>query len=89
VIDDLRDYRFFKEDLVHPNDFAINYVWEKLLKAYFSNQCLNIIKQIEEIIKSENHRPMNVYSESYILFKKVLEEKKNKLQMLYPHIKFN
>jgi hypothetical protein len=89
VIDDLRDYRFFKEDLVHPNDFAINYVWEKLSNAYFSNQCLNIIKEIEEIIKSENHRPMNVNSESYLLFKKALAEKKNKLQMLYPYIKFN
>lgn len=89
IIDDLRDYRYFKDDMVHPTDFAINYVWDKFSKAYFSNQCLNIIKQIDEILKSENHRPRNTESESFKHFQQAVLEKKTKLTTEYPYIKFN
>lgn len=86
LLDDLRDYRFYKEDMVHPSDLAINYVWEKFSKTYFSNQCLNIVREIEEIITAENHRPRNVDSDSFQLFKKSIEEKKQKLKKSYPYI---
>ncbi len=89
IIDDLRDYRFFKDDMIHPTDFAISYVWEKFSKAYFSNQCLNIVKQIDEILKSENHRPRNLESESFKKFKQIILEKKTKLLLQYPYIKFS
>lgn len=89
IMDDLRDYRFFKEDLVHPSEMAINYVWEKFSNCFFSNQCLNIIKEIEEIVIAENHQPRNINSESYLSFKKNVEEKKQKLTSTFPYIKFN
>lgn len=89
VIDDLRDYRFFKDDLVHPSDFAINYVWEKFSKSYFSNQCLNIVKQIDEIIKLENHKPRNIESDSFKQFKQTIMEKKNNLKTQFPYINLN
>lgn len=89
IIDDLRDYRYFKDDMVHPTELAINYVWDKFSKAYFSNQCLNIVKQIDEILKSENHRPRNTESENFKHFQQAVLEKKTKLTTKYPYIKFN
>lgn len=89
IIDDLRDYRFYKEDMIHPSDLAINYVWEKFSKTYFSNQCLNIVREIEEIITAENHRTRNEDSESFQLFIKSIEEKKQRLKKNYPYISIN
>jgi hypothetical protein len=88
VIDDLRDYRFFEEDMVHPNKIAIDYVWKKFSNSYLSNQCLNIIKQIDEINKAENHRPFNSSSDSYQLFVKNNQEKKATLMDKHPYLKF-
>lgn len=87
IIDDLRDYRFYKDDLVHPTDFAVNYVWNKFTKVYFSNQCLNIIKQIEEINKMENHRPISCNYQNLNQFQQIISEKKNKLKAQYPYLK--
>jgi len=49
VIDDLRDYRFYAEDLVHPNYQATQYVWEKLTAAYMNEETQQLMKEIAEI----------------------------------------
>ncbi|PCJ28598.1 MAG: GSCFA domain protein [Flavobacteriales bacterium] len=49
VIDELRDYRFYKNDLVHPTEMAINYVWGKFAETYFNQATTNLNKQIEKI----------------------------------------
>lgn len=59
VIDDLRDYRFFKEDLVHPNQQAIDYVWDKVLGHCLHPQSLPILKQLSELRKAAAHRPFH------------------------------
>ncbi|MCC6815216.1 MAG: GSCFA domain-containing protein [Saprospiraceae bacterium] len=56
LIDDLRDYRFFKEDMVHPNDQAIQYIWEFFSNVYFSEQTKYINSKIGEINTLKNHR---------------------------------
>ena len=40
MMDELRDYRFYKEDMIHPNNIAVNYIWEKLSKKWFSDETL-------------------------------------------------
>ncbi len=59
VIDDLRDYRFFKEDMVHPTDQAINYVYDAYKKTYCSGQCQEYIALAEKLEKAKTHRFMN------------------------------
>ena len=57
VIDDLRDYRFYSEDLVHPNYAATQYVWEKLVDTYMSAETQSMIKQVAELQLAFNHKP--------------------------------
>ncbi len=64
VIDDLRDYRFFKEDLVHPSDQAVLYVWEKLKEMYFSAQTLDLANESEKASRASRHRVMNLESKA-------------------------
>lgn len=65
MMDDLRDYRFYREDLIHPNDMAIEYIWEKFSDVYFDESTKNKIKIAGKINASVAHRPMNKNSTSY------------------------
>lgn len=88
VIDELRDYRFYKEDMVHPTDQAINYVWEKFRETYFDE---NTIQLIEEIIKIKNaaaHKPFNYESTEHQFFIKKQLETINYLKSKYPFLNF-
>ncbi len=58
VIDDLRDYRFFKEDMLHPNDQAILYVWEKFVSCCLSGETKSLLAQLEKHLLLLEHRPI-------------------------------
>ena len=68
VIDDLRDYRFYAEDLVHPNYQATQYVWEKLVDAYIDDASKLLMKEIAEINLAFQHKPFNNESEKHKQF---------------------
>ncbi len=87
VIDELRDYRFFKEDLVHPNQLAINYVWQKFVDAVCDDETKNFIADYEPILKSLQHRDLQGDTNSSLKFKKALEEKDISFKLKYPFIK--
>ena len=59
VNDDLRDYRFYKEDLAHPNKTAIDYVWKKFSNCYFDSKTLELNHHIEKLNLALNHRQMH------------------------------
>jgi hypothetical protein len=59
VTDDLRDYRFYKEDLAHPNELAIRYVWEKFSACYFAPPTLELNRQIARLNDAMRHRPLS------------------------------
>jgi GSCFA family len=69
VIDDLRDYRFYAEDMVHPNYAATNYVWEKFIACYIDEPSQELMKQINEINAAINHKPFNETSAAHSKFK--------------------
>ncbi len=75
VLDDLRDYRFYTEDLIHPNSQAIQYIWQKFSNAYFSEETKDFITENLKILKAREHRPKDEKSAKYLEFIKVLEEK--------------
>jgi hypothetical protein len=58
MMDDLRDYRFYKEDLIHPSDQAIEYIWEKFVHHYFEEDTKIIVSKIEKINAFLKHRPL-------------------------------
>jgi len=62
VMDDLRDYRFYAEDLVHPNFAASGYVWDKLVDTYMDHKTQAIMKQIAELQLAMNHKPFFIGS---------------------------
>lgn len=56
IMDDLRDYRYYKKDLLHPNEQAVEYIWEKFKTTYFPKRVHEEMKQVEKIKKALNHR---------------------------------
>ena len=84
VIDELRDYRFFKIDHVHPNELAINYVWQRFSNCYFSNETIEISKEVLKIRNEEAHKSLTPTSEASVLQIKKLKEKRENLLKQFP-----
>lgn len=72
VMDDLRDYRFYKDDLIHPNSQAINYIFEKFGNAYFSDETKDFIKENFKINRALEHRTDDEKDPKFIEFKEKL-----------------
>ncbi|MEO7047738.1 MAG: GSCFA domain-containing protein [Ferruginibacter sp.] len=89
VIDDLRDYRFYAEDMVHPNYAATNYVWEKFVQTAIDESSQDLMKTINEINAAKNHKPFNPSSAAHKKFLKINFEKANNLHQQYPYINFD
>lgn len=68
VIDDLRDYRFYKEDMLHPGSQATEYVWQGLCESLLTKESRELMKDIEEIKLAAQHRPRNPNSEAHRKF---------------------
>jgi hypothetical protein len=68
LIDDLRDYRFYGEDLVHPSTMAVEYIAERFFEAALSPNSKEVMERVERIVQASHHRPRNPHSESYKRF---------------------
>ena len=88
IIDDLRDYRFYAEDMVHPNYLATDYVWEKFTEACITRSSREIMKEINQVNAAKAHKPFQPDSEAHKLFRKKYLDKVLVLQEQYPHLDF-
>jgi len=88
MMDELRDYRFYSEDMIHPNKIAINYIWEKFNETWFEENTGSIMKEIELIQKGMAHKPFDKNSEKHQNFLQNLESKKEKIRTQFPFINF-
>lgn len=86
VIDDLRDYRFYAEDLVHPNYFATQYVWQKFVDACMDETTKGLMEEIHSINLAYQHKPFNEKTEAHREFKRKYLEKSSSLQQKFPCI---
>jgi hypothetical protein len=68
MMDELRDYRFYAEDMLHPNAVAIEHIWKKFNYVYFDQDTLDFIAKWEMIRKALAHRPFNPLSEAHQVF---------------------
>ncbi|WBX74012.1 GSCFA domain-containing protein [Tenacibaculum pacificus] len=76
MMDELRDYRFYAEDMIHPNNTAINYIWEKFIEVWISEQSKETMQKVATIQKGLTHRSFNPTSEAHQKFLKNIEQKK-------------
>lgn len=88
MMDELRDYRFYKEDMLHPNSTAINYIWEKFKQVWITKEAQKTMEEVNTIQKGLAHKPFNPSSEQHEKFLKKLAQKKETLQKVFPFIKF-
>lgn len=72
MVDDLRDYRFYGQDMIHPSDVAIDYIWQKFGERYFSDQTKKLNDRWQKTFRSINHRAFNEKSKQHIEFLKSL-----------------
>jgi len=87
VLDELRDYRFYAEDMTHPNTVAINYIWQRFCDSYMAEDTLQTMKAVEDIVKAAAHRPIHHTSESRKFVAGYLE-KITKLKQQHPYLDF-
>lgn len=86
IIDDLRDYRFFAEDMVHPNYQATNYVWEKFLDCCIEETSCMLMKEISVIMMARKHRAFNPQSQQHKSFLKTHLDKTTELSKKAPYL---
>ncbi|MEN4762509.1 GSCFA domain-containing protein [Chryseobacterium sp. C39-AII1] len=75
LMDDLRDYRFYKEDMIHPNNQAVNYIFDKFGEAYFSDETKDFIKENFKIHTALEHRTNDEKDPKYIEFREKLSQR--------------
>lgn len=88
LIDELRDYRFYAEDMLHPGKVGIDYIWEKFCYSWLSPEALLTLKEIENIQRGLAHRPFDEKSAGHKKFLAKLEEKLIAVKKKYPGLKF-
>ena len=85
VNDELRDYRFYAEDMIHPSGQAVEYIWERLVDTYFSDDAKHYLEEWRPLKEALGHRPFNAESEEYRLFMQKTREKIAALSKKYPN----
>ncbi len=88
MMDELRDYRFYAEDMLHPSSVAINYIWERFFQTQISEEIHPVMEQVCNIQKGLQHRPFNPNSESHQQFLSKLQDKMMQIQKQFPQIQF-
>ena len=85
LLDELRDYRFYADDLVHPSDLAVRYVWERFVEWCLSPDARRVMAEVEDIRKALAHRPLHPESEEYKRFLGQIVLKIERLNGKYPY----
>ncbi len=65
MMDELRDYRFYADDMLHPSELAVDYIWQRFTESYLSDEAKTFLKEWSEIWRAINHRPLHPESKSY------------------------
>ncbi|MBA3663188.1 MAG: GSCFA domain-containing protein [Bacteroidetes bacterium] len=89
VNDDLRDYRFYKEDMAHPNDQAIDYVWDKFSECFFNDKTKELNQKIQKLNLALQHRTINNGSDEKRKFEEFILKQKEEIAKINPGIQFS
>lgn len=89
VMDELRDYRFYEEDMIHLSTSAINHIWEKFQLALIDAKSREISEKVKNIISAVNHRPFKKFTKEHLHFLKQSLDKAQKLEEKFPYLNLN
>ena len=84
MMDELRDYRFYAADMLHPSEQAVDYIWERLVETYFSKEAKEFLNEWKPLKQALAHRPFNADSEEYHAFMDKTMLKVAELRKKYP-----
>lgn len=85
--DELRDYRFYADDMLHPSALAEQYIWERFTGSRFSASALASAKECEDFFRAGAHRPLHPDSAQYQQFAEALQQKREALLKKYPYLR--
>ncbi|WP_318345265.1 GSCFA domain-containing protein [Flagellimonas baculiformis] len=88
MMDELRDYRFYGKDMLHPNELAVDYIWDKFRSVWISPESVSLMEEVDSVRKGLAHRPFNPDSHSHQKFRTSLQAKITYLQERFPFMKF-
>ena len=88
IMDQLRDYRFFAQDMVHPNSLAVDCLWERLTPVLFSPQTQKTMAEVEAVVRAAAHRPLHPSGEQYRIFCRTSLERIRELNSRFPAMDF-
>ncbi len=83
VMDELRDYRFYADDMIHISDFAVDHIWEKFQTSLIDNESQLITTQVQKVIKAVNHKPLHKNTPEYLNFLKQMAGETSLLESRY------
>jgi len=83
VMDELRDYRFYAEDMIHTSEQTTSYIWEKFRQVLLSESSTEFIKDLEQVLKLKEHRPRDKSSEAHRTREDQLRERVASLKTKY------
>ena len=86
VMDELRDYRYYADDMLHTNQIATGYIWEKFQGVLVSEESRQIIRDLEPLLKMEEHRTRESFGKAHENTLRKLEEKRAFLEGKYPFL---
>ena len=88
MMDELRDYRFYNQDLLHPSPLAVDYIWDRFKTVWMADSAITIMTEVDTIQKGLQHKPFNPNSTAHLKFVQQLVERQITLTHQYPNIKF-
>lgn len=89
MMDELRDYRFYQQDMLHPNQLAVDYIWEKFKAVWISETCFDSMNAVNEVQKDLAHRAFDSNSEQHQNFLKSVDKKITYLQQKHSFMTFD
>jgi len=88
VVDELRDYRFYADDMVHPSSLTVNYLWECFGRVFFTDDTYRVLADVEAVQRDLSHKPFRPDSEAYKSFLEQIVLKIKQLNEKYPYLDF-
>ena len=83
VNDELRDYRFYADDMLHPSSVAVEYIWQRMVETFFSDEAKTFLREWAPLKKGFSHRPLNPDGEEYKAFLAKLHADAERLKQRY------
>lgn len=86
VNDELRDYRFYADDMLHPSSLAVEYIWQRMVETFFSDEAKTFLREWAPLKKGFSHRPLNPDGDEYKAFLAKLHAEAKRLKQRYKNM---